>query len=94
VATGDHRKGSTWAGFASLAYRRSRIGTPSSAAGKWLGTNRNSLYKLIHDARQRLKQALLAQGITHKDLVAVFDEAGSSARLSPEGKSPSVERIS
>ncbi|MFZ0496232.1 MAG: sigma-70 family RNA polymerase sigma factor [Methylocella sp.] len=69
-------------------------GMPLDLVAEWLGTNRNSLYKLIHDARKRLKQALLAQGITHKDLIAVFDEPGSSSRLSPEGKSSSAERIS
>jgi RNA polymerase sigma-70 factor, ECF subfamily len=52
-------------------------GMPLDLLAEWLGTNRNSLYKLIHDARQWLKLALLAQGITHKDLIAVFDEAGS-----------------
>jgi RNA polymerase sigma-70 factor (ECF subfamily) len=67
---------------------------PLDLVAEWLGTNRNSLYKLIHDARKRLKQALLAQGITHKDLIAVFDEPGSRSRLSPEGKSYPVERIS
>ncbi|MGA7385529.1 MAG: sigma-70 family RNA polymerase sigma factor [Methylocella sp.] len=67
---------------------------PLDLVAEWLGTNRNSLYKLIHDARKRLKEALLAQGITHKDLIAVFDEPGSSPHFSPEGKSPAVERIS
>jgi RNA polymerase sigma-70 factor (ECF subfamily) len=68
-------------------------GMPLDLAAEWLGTNRNSLYKLIHDARKQLKQALLAQGITHKDLIAVFDAPGSSSKPSPEGKSPSVERV-
>jgi RNA polymerase sigma-70 factor, ECF subfamily len=67
---------------------------PLDLVAEWLGTNRNSLYKLIHDARKRLKQALLAQGITRKDLIAVVDEPGSSSRHSPEGKSYPVERIS
>lgn len=67
---------------------------PLDLVAEWLCTNRNSLYKLIHDARKRLKQSLLAQGITHKDLIAVFDEPGPSSPLSPEGKSYPVERIS
>jgi RNA polymerase sigma-70 factor, ECF subfamily len=67
---------------------------PLDLVAEWLGTNRNNLYKLIHDARKRLKEALLAQGITHKDLIAVFDEPGSSSRLLPESKSYPVERIS
>ena len=69
-------------------------GMPLDLAAEWLGTNRNSLYKLIHDARKQLKHALLAQGITHKELIAVFDAPGSSSKPSPEGKSPSVERVS
>ncbi|MGH6837375.1 MAG: RNA polymerase sigma factor [Methylocella sp.] len=67
---------------------------PLDLVAEWLGTNRNSLYKLIHDARKRLKEALLAQGITHKDLIAVFDEPGSSPYFSPEGKSSAIENIS
>ena len=66
---------------------------PLDLVAEWLGSNRNSLYKLIHDARKRLKQALLAQGLTHKDLIAVFDEPVSDSCLSSEGKSPSVQRI-
>jgi RNA polymerase sigma-70 factor, ECF subfamily len=53
---------------------------PLGLIAEWLGTNRNSLYKLIHDARKRLKQALLAQGLTHKDIIAVFDEPVSDFR--------------
>jgi RNA polymerase sigma-70 factor, ECF subfamily len=67
---------------------------PLDLVAEWLGTNRNSLYKLIHDARKRLKEALLAQGITHKDLIAVFYEPGSSPYFSPEGKSSAIESIS
>ena len=33
-----------------------------------MGTNRNALYKLLHDARQRLKRALEARGLTPDDL--------------------------
>ena len=58
---------------------------PLDLVAEWLGTNRNSLYKLVHDARKRLKQALLAQGLTHKDLIAVFDEPVSESHLSSEG---------
>jgi len=47
---------------------------PLDLVAEWLGTNRNSLYKLIHDARKRLKQALIAHGVSHTDLIALFDE--------------------
>jgi RNA polymerase sigma-70 factor (ECF subfamily) len=61
---------------------------PLDLVAEWLGSNRNSLYKLIHDARQRLKQALLARGVTHNELIAIFevDAPGASRHLSSEGK--------
>lgn len=46
---------------------------PLDLVAEWLGSNRNSVYKLIHDARKRLKAALLARGVSHRDLVAIFD---------------------
>ncbi len=68
-------------------------GMPLDEVAAWLGTNRNSLYKLIHDARKRLKRALLVERVTHKDLIAMFDEPGSGSPL-PEGKNLSIQRIS
>jgi len=65
---------------------------PLDLVAEWLGTSRNNLYKLIHDARKRLKEALLAQGIMHKDLIAAFDGPGSKPNLSSGGENPSVER--
>ncbi len=46
---------------------------PLDLVAEWLGTNRNSLYKLIHDARKRLQAALLSRGVTHRELIAIFD---------------------
>jgi RNA polymerase sigma-70 factor (ECF subfamily) len=37
-----------------------------------LGTNRNSAYKLLHDARRALKQYLAAEGITQEDIRTAF----------------------
>jgi len=37
-----------------------------------MGTKRNALYKLLHDARRRLKQRLEAQGVTVDDVMAAF----------------------
>ncbi|KAF0135933.1 MULTISPECIES: sigma-70 family RNA polymerase sigma factor [Methylocystis] len=68
-------------------------GMPLDEVAEWLGSNRNNLYKLIHDARKRLKQALLEEGVTHKDLIAVFDEPKSGTHLHSEGKTSSVQRI-
>ena len=68
-------------------------GMPLDEVAQWLGSNRNSLYKLIHDARKRLKQALLDEGVTHKELIAMFDEPGSVSHLQMEGKNFSIQRI-
>jgi len=38
-----------------------------------LGTNRNALYKLVYDARQKLKKGLLAQGLTAQQIQQAFD---------------------
>jgi RNA polymerase sigma-70 factor, ECF subfamily len=39
-----------------------------------LDTNRNALYKLLHTARQHLKEALLARHLTQNDILSAFDE--------------------
>jgi len=39
-----------------------------------MGTNRNALYKLLHDARRKLQQAMLAEGLTAEDALAAFGE--------------------
>lgn len=38
-----------------------------------MGTNRNALYKLIHDARQRLRRVLLAGGLSPQEILAAFE---------------------
>jgi RNA polymerase sigma-70 factor (ECF subfamily) len=44
-------------------------GMPIEEAARRMDTNRNALYKLLHDARQRLKQALEARGLGPDDLL-------------------------
>jgi len=39
-----------------------------------LGTNRNAVYKLIHDARRALKQHLHNAGITAQEIRAAFNQ--------------------
>jgi len=39
-----------------------------------MGTNRNALYKLLHDARMRMQKRLLEEGFSPQDLLATFDE--------------------
>ncbi len=39
-----------------------------------LGLNRNALYKLLHDARKRIKARLHAQHLTEGDILAAFQD--------------------
>lgn len=48
-------------------------GMPLEVAAEELGTNRNALYKLIHDARVRLKKKLGEKGMTPEDVLSVFE---------------------
>lgn len=47
-------------------------GMPTEEVARRMGTNRNALYKLIHDARLRLKRGLQAEGITLDDALSAF----------------------
>jgi RNA polymerase sigma-70 factor (ECF subfamily) len=47
-------------------------GMPIEEVARRMGTNRNALYKLLHDARQRLQKALIAKGLPPKDVLAAF----------------------
>jgi RNA polymerase sigma-70 factor (ECF subfamily) len=48
-------------------------GMPIAEVARRMDTNRNALYKLIHDARQRLQQSLNARGITPQEILAAFE---------------------
>ena len=47
-------------------------GMPLEEEASRMGTNRNALYKLMHDARLRLKQALTAKGISVEEIMETF----------------------
>lgn len=47
-------------------------GMPLEEVARRMGTNRNAMYKLLHDARQRLKKQLEAEGLTPQDVLAAF----------------------
>lgn len=49
-------------------------GMPLEEAARRMDTNRNALYKLMHDARKRLKARLVSEGISAQDVLAVFGE--------------------
>jgi RNA polymerase sigma-70 factor (ECF subfamily) len=48
-------------------------GMPTEQVARRMGTSRNALYKLMHDARQRLKRRLQAEGISLEDALAAFE---------------------
>ena len=53
-------------------YARMALRMPSSVLAEELGVSHNTLYKLIHDARKRLKARLLARGLNPEDILASF----------------------
>jgi RNA polymerase sigma-70 factor (ECF subfamily) len=46
---------------------------PMEDAAKRMKTNRNALYKLLHDARLRLKRRMALEDISPQDLLAAFE---------------------
>jgi RNA polymerase sigma-70 factor (ECF subfamily) len=49
-------------------------GMPISEVARRMNTNQNALYKLLHDARKRLKGRMEAAGISPREALAAFDE--------------------
>jgi RNA polymerase sigma-70 factor, ECF subfamily len=49
-------------------------GYPMDVVAAGLGLNRNALYKLLHDARKRIKARLQAQHLTEGDILAAFQD--------------------
>ena len=49
-------------------------GMPISEVARRMGTNQNALYKLLHDARKKLKRQMEAAGLSAEEVLAVFDE--------------------
>ncbi len=45
---------------------------PLDEVAAWLGTNRDNVYKLLHDARKKLKRGLLARGLTLAEVLKMF----------------------
>jgi RNA polymerase sigma-70 factor (ECF subfamily) len=48
-------------------------GMPTEEVARRMGTNRNALYKLMHDGRQRLKRRLLDEGISLGEALSAFE---------------------
>jgi RNA polymerase sigma-70 factor (ECF subfamily) len=47
-------------------------GMPLEEVARRVGTNRNALYKLLHDARQRLKKKMVEEGLSPQDVLDAF----------------------
>lgn len=47
--------------------------TPPAQVAQQMGMNPNAFYKLLHDARLRLKNRLAAEGLTPADVIAIFE---------------------
>jgi RNA polymerase sigma-70 factor (ECF subfamily) len=48
-------------------------GVPLEEVARRMGSNRNAMYKLLHDARRRLKEQMQAEGLSPEDVLAAFD---------------------
>ena len=49
-------------------------GMPLEAVADRMNTNRNSLYKLLHDARKRLRRRMSAEMLSPQDVLGAFGE--------------------
>jgi RNA polymerase sigma-70 factor (ECF subfamily) len=47
-------------------------GMPLEEVARRMGTNRNALYKLLHDARWRLQKELIAEGLPPQEVLSAF----------------------
>jgi RNA polymerase sigma factor (sigma-70 family) len=55
-----------------IALRASLAGDSTDGIALLMGTNRNAVYKLIHDARMKLKDGFTRTGITSEDVAAIL----------------------
>ncbi len=74
---------------ALVAARVQRI--PMEVIAQRLGTNRNALYKLLHDARKRLQKALADKGLPADEIMSAFG-AGEQVRSESARASSTEER--
>jgi RNA polymerase sigma-70 factor, ECF subfamily len=49
-------------------------GMPIAEVARRMGTNQNALYKLLYDARKKLKLRMEAAGLSPQEVLAAFDE--------------------
>jgi RNA polymerase sigma-70 factor (ECF subfamily) len=46
---------------------------PMDEVVRYLGTNRNAIYKMLHDARRKLKSSLEARGFEVSEMLTLFE---------------------
>ena len=51
-------------------------GMPLDLVAEWLGTNRDNVYKILHDARKKLKRCLVERKLTQHEILEVFANRG------------------
>ena len=49
-------------------------GVPTTVVAERLGMTPNAVYKLVHDARQKLKQGLIRHHYSEADVIAIFED--------------------
>lgn len=49
-------------------------GIPMAEVARRMDTNRNALYKLIYDARQRLQRSMIENGVSPQEVLALFED--------------------
>jgi RNA polymerase sigma-70 factor (ECF subfamily) len=49
-------------------------GVPLEVVAEQMGTNRNALYKLVHDARRKLRAHLETQGLSIDYMLDLFQD--------------------
>jgi RNA polymerase sigma-70 factor (ECF subfamily) len=49
-------------------------GMPIAEVARRMGTNRNALYKLLHDARSKLKNHFEEKGLSPSSIIATFEK--------------------
>ncbi len=50
-------------------------GMPQEEVGRRMGSNRNAVYKLVHDARRRLKKGMIEAGYSADDLASFTENS-------------------
>lgn len=49
-------------------------GTPMDEMARRLETNRNNVYKIMHDARKKLEKRLMEYGLTEEYILEIFSK--------------------